>query len=78
MLLALAALQGGKTDGTTLKNNLQSVSEGGTKCTTFTDCAKLIAAGKDINYDGLSGPITFASNGDPQQAYISIYKYATG
>ena len=78
VLLALAALQGGKTDGTTLKKNLQSVSEGGTKCTTFTDCAKLIAAGKDINYDGLSGPITFAANGDPQQAYISIYKYTTG
>ncbi|MDP9028375.1 MAG: ABC transporter substrate-binding protein [Actinomycetota bacterium] len=78
VLLALAALQGGKTDGTTLKNNLQSVSEDGTKCTTFTDCAKLIAAGKNINYDGLSGPITFAANGDPQQAYISIYKYTTG
>jgi len=78
VLLALAALQGGKTDGTTLKDNLQSVSEDGTKCTTFTDCAKLIAAGKNINYDGLSGPITFAANGDPQQAYISIYKYTTG
>jgi branched-chain amino acid transport system substrate-binding protein len=78
VLLALAALQGGKTDGTTLKNNLQSVSETGTKCTTFTDCAKLIAQKKDINYDGLSGPITFAANGDPQQAYVSIYKYTTG
>ncbi|MES1169524.1 MAG: branched-chain amino acid ABC transporter substrate-binding protein, partial [Leifsonia sp.] len=33
---------------------------------------------KDINYDGLSGPITFDSAGDPQQAYISIYKYETG
>lgn len=78
VLLALAALQGGKTDGTTLKNNLQSVSEGGTKCTSFTACAKLIAQGKDIDYDGLSGPITFDAHGDPQQAYISIYKYATG
>lgn len=78
VLLALAALQGGKTDGTTIKNNLQSVSVGGTKCTTFADCAKLINEGKDINYDGLSGPITFDKNGDPSQAYISIYKYVTG
>ncbi|MFC5502829.1 ABC transporter substrate-binding protein [Lysinimonas soli] len=78
VLLALAALQGGKTDGATLKANLQSVSEGGTKCTSFTDCAKLIASGKDVNYDGLSGPITFDKNGDPQQAYISIYKYTAG
>ena len=78
VLLALAALQGGKVDGTTLKDNLQSVSEDGTKCTTFEACAKLVNAGKNINYDGLSGPVTFAANGDPQQAYISIYKYTTG
>jgi branched-chain amino acid transport system substrate-binding protein len=78
VLLALAALQGKKTDGATLKANLQSVSEGGTKCTTFAKCADLISQGKNIDYDGLSGPVDFGSNGDPQQAYISIYKYATG
>jgi branched-chain amino acid transport system substrate-binding protein len=78
VLVALAALQGGKTDGTTIKNNLQKVSEDGTKCTTFADCAKLIKDGKDINYDGLSGPITFDKNGDPAQAYVSIYKYTKG
>jgi len=78
VLLALAALQGKKTDGTTIRDNLRSVSEEGTKCTTFGECAKLINAGKKVNYDGLSGPITFDKNGDPSQAYISIYKYATG
>jgi branched-chain amino acid transport system substrate-binding protein len=77
-LLALAALQGKKTDGTTLKDNLQSVSEGGTVCTTFSACADLIAKGTNIDYNGLSGPVTFAANGDPQQAYVSIYKYAKG
>ncbi len=78
VLLALAALQGKATDGATLKANLQSVSEGGTKCTTFAKCADLISQGKNIDYDGLSGPVDFGSNGDPQQAYVSIYKYSTG
>ena len=78
VLLALAALQGKATDGATLKDNLQTVSEGGEKCTTFTDCAKLIADGTDIDYDGLSGPITFDENGDPTEAYVSVYKYGTG
>ncbi|CAN5325213.1 ABC transporter substrate-binding protein [soil metagenome] len=78
VLIALAALQGGATDGTTIKDNLKKVSEGGTKCTTYDACAKLINDKKDINYDGLSGPITFDKNGDPSQAYISIYKYETG
>ncbi len=78
VLVALAALQGKAVDGTTIKNNLQSVSDGGTKVTTFDEAAKLIAAGKNLDYDGLSGPITFASNGDPQQAYISVFKYGPG
>ena len=77
-LLALAALQGGATDGATLKDNLQSVSEGGTKCESFADCAKLIADGTDIDYDGISGPITWDENGDPTEAYVSVYKYEEG
>lgn len=78
VLLALAALQGKATDGPTIRDNMQSVSTGGTKCSTFADCAKLIKAGTDIDYEGLSGPITFDKNGDPSQAYISIYKYIAG
>jgi branched-chain amino acid transport system substrate-binding protein len=78
VLLALAALQGKATDGATLKENLKSVSEGGTKCESFADCAKLIADGTDVDYDGLSGPITFDDNGDPTEAYVSVYKYGEG
>ncbi|MGO2654852.1 MAG: ABC transporter substrate-binding protein [Pseudoclavibacter sp.] len=73
VLAALAALQGGKTDGTTIKDNLQSVSEGGEKCTSFKDCAALIKDGKDIDYDGFSGPIDFDGNGDVTKATISFY-----
>jgi branched-chain amino acid transport system substrate-binding protein len=78
VLLALAALQGGKADGPTLKANLQSVSEKGTKCKSFAACAKLIADKKDIDYEGVSGPITFDKNGDESQAYIGVYKYSAG
>ena len=78
-LIALAALVGGKTDGTTIRDNLAQVSSGGTKCKSFAECAKLIKSGKkDIDYDGLSGPISLDKNGDPSQAYVSIYKYAKG
>lgn len=77
-LLALAALQGKGTSGETLKANLESVSKDGTKCTTFSECAQLIAAGTDIDYDGISGPISFDDNGDPTEAYVSIYQYGAG
>jgi branched-chain amino acid transport system substrate-binding protein len=75
MLMALAAVQGGSVDAEVIRDNLQSVSRDGTKCTAFQECADLIAAGEDIDYDGRSGPITFDENGDPTEAYVGIYQY---
>ncbi|TPW71778.1 ABC transporter substrate-binding protein [Schumannella sp. 10F1B-5-1] len=78
ILIALAALQGGATDGKTIRDNLEKVSKDGEKCDTFADCAKLINDGKDIDYEGQSGPISFDKNGDPAQAYVSVWKYTEG
>jgi branched-chain amino acid transport system substrate-binding protein len=78
VLAALAALAGGATDGATIRDNLQAVSTEGTKCTTFADCATMLADGEDIDYDGLSGPISWDENGDPTEASVSIYKYGPG
>jgi branched-chain amino acid transport system substrate-binding protein len=75
VLIALAAEQGGATDGKTIRDNLVSVSKGGTKCTTFADCKALIKDGVDIDYDGVSGPIEFADNGDPSYATMGVYVY---
>jgi len=72
---ALAAAQGESDDPTTIRDNLQSVTEGGEKCESFADCLALIGDGEDIDYDGPSGPITFDENGDPTEAYIGIYQY---
>ena len=76
ILAALAAAQGGGVDADTIKENLQSVSGGGgTKCTEVAECLELIAAGEDIDYDGVSGPIEFNEQGDPTTANIGIYRY---
>ncbi|KQQ51927.1 ABC transporter substrate-binding protein [Plantibacter sp. Leaf314] len=78
ILLALAALQAGSTEGADMAGELQSVSGGkddGEKVSTFEEGAKAIAEGKKINYDGNSGPITFDENGDPTEATIGIYQY---
>jgi branched-chain amino acid transport system substrate-binding protein len=75
ILMALAAIAGGSTEGSVIRDNLQAVSRDGTKCTTFQECADLLAAGEDIDYDGRSGPITFDENGDPTEAYVGIYQY---
>lgn len=78
ILLALAALQAGSTEGAEVAAHLQSVSggiPGGTKCFTFDECADLIIAGEQIDYDGVSGPITFNGAGDPTEATIGIFEY---
>jgi branched-chain amino acid transport system substrate-binding protein len=77
ILMALAAIQGGSADPEVIRDNLQSVSRDGTKCETFADCAALLAAGEDIDYDGASGPITFDANGDPTEAFVGIYQFGS-
>ncbi|MFJ4037459.1 ABC transporter substrate-binding protein [Microbacterium sp. NPDC090007] len=75
IVAALAAAQAKDDSGTAIRDNLESVTGGGEKCTTFADCLALINEGTDIDYDGVSGPITFDGNGDPTEAYIGIYQY---
>lgn len=78
ILIALAALAAGSTDGTEIAAKLQEVSGGtgdGEKCSTYADCAAIIVGGGVADYDGISGPITFDEVGDPTEASIGIYQY---
>jgi len=78
VLLALAALAAGATDGPTVAGKLREVSGGtggGEKCFSFAECAAIITAGGVADYDGVSGPITFNEVGDPTEASIGKYIY---
>ncbi len=72
---ALAAVEAGDDDGEALAEHIVDVTEGGTKCTTFADCAALLADGEDIDYDGISGPLELGPTGSPTAASIGIYLY---
>ena len=78
VLVALAALAAGSTEGADIAAKMEEVSGGsgdGEKCTSFADCAKIINDGGTADYDGYSGEITFDENGDPQGASIGTYEY---
>jgi ABC-type branched-subunit amino acid transport system substrate-binding protein len=75
ILLGLAALAGGDDSGATLAGNLRDVSEGGTACTTFEECAQMLEQDEDIDYEGVSGPINFNGTGSPSAATIGIFEY---
>jgi ABC-type branched-subunit amino acid transport system substrate-binding protein len=75
ILIALAAEAAKSDSGEAISSGLVEVSTGGTKCTTFAECKEALAAGTDIDYDGVSGPIEFSEKGDPTEATIGIYQY---
>ena len=51
------------------------MSRDGEKCTEVAQCLELIEAGTDIDYDGISGPVTMSENGDVTEATMGIYKF---
>ena len=56
------------TSGASIASKMQDVSAGGEKCTSFKDCLALLKDEKDIDYDGVSGPVEFNDKGDPSEA----------
>jgi branched-chain amino acid transport system substrate-binding protein len=74
-IIALAAQQSKTNDPAVFKNDMVSVTRDGTKCTAFAVCKRLINAGTNIDYEGVSGPLNFIPVGEPGAATIEIYSY---
>lgn len=62
---ALAVEAAGTTDADAVSTALREVTGGGTICTTYGQCAELLRAGEDIDYDGPSGQIDLTPEGEP-------------
>ncbi len=75
ILIALAAQAAGNDSGRAIGDTLKQVSAEGEKCTNYADCLALLEDGKDIDYDGKSGPIDLNDVGDPSKAVMGIYTY---
>ncbi|GDX31545.1 branched-chain amino acid ABC transporter substrate-binding protein [Actinomycetes bacterium] len=78
ILVALAANIAGCADGISIAAALaDTAGNGGEACTTYADCLALIQAGKDIDFNGVTGPLDFNQYGDPASATISINQYTS-
>jgi ABC-type branched-subunit amino acid transport system substrate-binding protein len=75
IIATLAAIASDGHSGEAVASELTNVTIDGTKCTSFLECAELLAEGEDIDYDGVSGPIDFDENGDPGQASFGILQF---
>ncbi|GAB3028848.1 hypothetical protein GCM10027052_00670 [Parafrigoribacterium mesophilum] len=76
MLAALAAIVGHNDTGAGIARQLRGVSSGGIKCQSFGECLDVLKTQKDIDYDGVSGPLTLDAAGDPSPAHYGVYRYS--
>lgn len=81
ILCALAAVKANSTNPADIAKQIQAVSgPPGTKYTfvQLDQALKDLAAGKDIDYQGASGPIDLDANGDPTSASYGKWSYKGG
>lgn len=78
VVLALAALAAGTADGPVLIAEVPGITRGGQKCTTFEECAGLLADGVDIDYDGASGPLELDDVGDTTVGRYAVAEVSGG
>jgi len=70
-IIALAA-EKAKTDGIDYAKEINGITRDGEKCTDFASCKAVIDKGGDPDYDGKSGPLEFAGNGEPLEASYGV------
>ena len=77
-LIALAAIKAGndlvRRSPPTCRPS-PGANDTGEACNTFQQCADLLKSGKQINYEGQSGPINLDANGDPSKAAMGVYVF---
>lgn len=64
-LVSLSIAKAGQAEGTAIRDAVRKISQGtGEKVYTAVDGLKALSAGKEINYEGASGPCDFNEIGD--------------
>ncbi|MGH3770045.1 MAG: ABC transporter substrate-binding protein [Pseudonocardiaceae bacterium] len=72
VITALAAAVAGTDEPAAVAKQINGVTRGSERCTSFAACMVLVKAHKDIAYDGASGPLEFTDHGEPSSATYVI------
>ena len=68
-LIALSLEASGQCSGEGINSVIRDVADGGEAVSTFAEGKAAVASGKDINYEGASGPLVFDESGTVAGAY---------
>jgi len=78
--LALAHAPSGKVDGTAVRDNVRAISQDseGKRTDDAIEALKLVTSGARVNYDGASGALEFADNGDVKGVFFRYEQVEEG
>lgn len=75
VITALAAGLAGTDEPSAVAEEINGVTQDGELCATYEDCLVHIEAGEDLDYDGISGPLSFSDAGEPSEASFGILTF---
>ncbi|GMA28170.1 ABC transporter substrate-binding protein [Arenivirga flava] len=75
LLAALAAAMAGDDGGASIATRLAEASSGGAECDSADACLEALADGRDIDYDGFSGPLDLDAAGESQRGTFGLHVY---
>ncbi|WP_324277460.1 hypothetical protein [Blastococcus brunescens] len=75
VLSGLAAQAAGSTEANVFKEYVNGLTFGGEACTDFASCKAILDAGGNVDYDGASGPLSFADPGEPAEASFGLLQF---
>lgn len=81
MVCILASIAANSGKGSDIVKQMQRVASPPGRTYSYLNLVqaiKAIRAGKDINYEGVGGPVDFDKNGDLNAAIYNVYKYKDG
>jgi branched-chain amino acid transport system substrate-binding protein len=77
--LALARATAGPVNGTAVRDNLRAIAAGeGKRTDDAVEALKTLVGGGQVNYDGPSGPLEFADNGDVKGVFFRYEQVQDG
>jgi hypothetical protein len=75
VVAALAAEMARTNAAATFGPFVNGITSGGEVCTDFASCLAIVAAGGDVDFDGLSGPLAFTDPGEPAAASFGVLAF---
>jgi ABC-type branched-subunit amino acid transport system substrate-binding protein len=75
VVTALAAQAAGTNDANVFKDYVNGITFGGEQCSDYAACLEIINSGGNVDYDGISGPLSFTDAGEPAQASFGILQF---